>query len=211
MGAALLSSVYLTMPVRTSDTTTYSRVQMASDPRMPMGMSRWGLRVSSAVVATTSKPMKAKNTIAAPKTMPSQPKASGSSPNRTSISGRPASTALAALGASAGGGMNGLQLEAVILTTPAPMNRATTASLMVTMTALKRELSLTPMIATAVRTSTIAPAVRLTEPSPEIDSGMGKTEEKYLAQPTDTAAAPRANSSTRSQPMIQAISSPSEA
>ena len=38
-----------------------------------MGMSRWGLRVSSAVVATTSKPMKAKNTIAAPKPMPSQP------------------------------------------------------------------------------------------------------------------------------------------
>ena len=49
------------------------QVQMASDPRMPMGMSRWGLRVSSAVVATTSKPMKAKNTIAAPKPMPSQP------------------------------------------------------------------------------------------------------------------------------------------
>ena len=122
--------------------------------------------------------MKAKNTIAAPKPMPSQPKASGSSPNRTSISGRPASTALAALGASAGGGMNGLQLEAVIFTTPAPMNRASTASLMVTMTALKRELSLTPMIATAVRTSTIAPAARLTEPSPEIDSGIGNTDEK---------------------------------
>jgi hypothetical protein len=61
MGAALFSSVYLTIPVRTSDTTTYSRVQMASDPRMLMGMSRWGLRVSSAVVATTSKPMKAKS------------------------------------------------------------------------------------------------------------------------------------------------------
>src|SRR4029453_1709873 len=107
--------------------------------------------------------------------------------------------------------MNGLQLEAVIFTAPAPMNRATTASLMVTMTALKRELSLTPTIATAVRMNTIAPAVRLTAPSPEIDSGTGNTDEKYLAQPTDTAAAPRANSSTRSQPMIQAISSPREA
>jgi hypothetical protein len=73
MGAAVFSSVYLTIPVSTRDTTTYSRVQMASDPRMPMGMARWGLRVSSAVVATTSKPMKAKNTIAAPKAMPSQP------------------------------------------------------------------------------------------------------------------------------------------
>ena len=59
MGAAVLSSVYLTIPVRTSDTTTYRTVQMAREPRMPMGMSRWGLRVSSAVVATTSKPMKA--------------------------------------------------------------------------------------------------------------------------------------------------------
>jgi hypothetical protein len=74
--------------------------------------------------------------------------------------------------------MNGLQLAVVILTAPAPMNRATTASLMVTMTALKRELSLTPMIATAVRMSTIAPAVRLTGPSPAIDSGMGNTDEK---------------------------------
>src|SRR4029453_14590855 len=125
--------------------------------------------------------------------------------------GRPASTALAALGASAGGGMNGLQLAVLILTTPAPMNRATTARLMVPLTGLKRELSLTPMIATAVRMSTIAPAARLTGPSPEIDSGIGNTDEKYLAQPTDTAAAPRANSSTRSQPMIQAISSPREA
>jgi hypothetical protein len=74
--------------------------------------------------------------------------------------------------------MNGLQLAVLILTAPAPMNRATTASLMATMTALKRELSLTPMIATAVRMSTIAPAVRLTRPSPEIDSGMGNTDEK---------------------------------
>jgi hypothetical protein len=57
MGAAVLSLVYFTMPVSTSDTTTYSTVQMASDPRMPIGMSRWGRRVSSAVVATTSKPM----------------------------------------------------------------------------------------------------------------------------------------------------------
>ena len=127
------------------------------------------------------------------------------------MSGEPVSTALAASGASAGGGMNGLQLEAVILTAPAPMNRNTTASLMATMTALKRELSFTPRIVTAVSSSTIAPAARLTEPSPEIDSGMGNTEAKYWAQPTATAADPRANSSTRSQPMIQATSSPREA
>src|SRR4029453_10087880 len=210
MGAAVLSSVYLTIPVRTIDTTTYRTVQMASDPRMPIGMSRWGLRVSSAVVATTSKPMKAKNTIAAPKAMPSQPKASGSSPKRTSNSGRPASTALAALGASAGGGMNGLQLAVLILTAPAAMNRNTTASLMDTMTALKRGLSFTPRIIPPVSSSTIAPAVRLTVPSPEIDSGIGNTEAKYWAQPTATAAEPRANSRTRPHPVIQAISSPRE-
>ena len=46
-----------TMPVTTSDTSTYSVVQMASEPKMPMGMSRWGFLVSSAAVATTSKPM----------------------------------------------------------------------------------------------------------------------------------------------------------
>src|SRR5215208_1263550 len=129
----------------------------------------------------------------------------------TSISGRPASTALAALGASAAGGMNGLPLAVLILIAPAPMNRAITASLMVTMTALKRGLSLTPTIITAVSRSTIAPATRLIEPSPEIGSGTGTTEAKYWAQPTATAAAPRANSSTRYQPMIQASSSPREA
>jgi hypothetical protein len=110
MGAAVLSRVCLTTPVGTIDTTTHRTVQMAREPRMPMGKSRRGLRVSSAVV---------------------------------------------------------------------------------TMTALKRELSLTPTIATAVRTRTTAPAVRSTGPSAEIDSGMGNTEETYLAQPTDTAAAPR--------------------
>src|SRR5829696_7130523 len=95
-------------------------------------------------------------------------------PNRTWISGEPVSAALAALGASPGGGMNGLQLAVEI------------------MTALKRELSLTPTIITPVSRSTIAPAARLTEPSPEIDSGIGNTEAKYWAQPTATAADPRA-------------------
>src|ERR671912_2381504 len=109
-------------------------------------------------------------------------------PNRTWISGEPVSAALAASGASPGGGMNGLQLAVEIFTAPAAMNRNTTASLMATMTALKRELTLTPTIITPVSRSTIAPAARLTEPSPEIDSGIGNTEAKYWAQPTATAA-----------------------
>ena len=91
------------------------------------------------------------------------------------------------------------------------MNSSTTASLMATMTALNRELSFTPTIMMAVSASTIAAATRLTEPSPAIDSGTGSTTVRYCAQPTDTAAAPSVNSSTRSQPMIQASSSPSAA
>ena len=40
---------------------------------MPRGMSRCGFLVSSAAVATTSKPMKAKNTSAAAVKMPATP------------------------------------------------------------------------------------------------------------------------------------------
>ena len=43
---------------------------MPSDARMPRATSRWGFLVSSAVVATTSNPMKAKNTIEAPASTP---------------------------------------------------------------------------------------------------------------------------------------------
>ena len=57
----------------TSATATYSAVQIASDPRMPIGRSFLGFLASSAVVATTSKPMKAKKTIDAPAKTPVQP------------------------------------------------------------------------------------------------------------------------------------------
>ncbi len=40
---------------------------------MPIGKSRCGFFVSSAVVETASKPMKAKKTIAAPPMMPPNP------------------------------------------------------------------------------------------------------------------------------------------
>ncbi|CAM5488963.1 hypothetical protein SCYAM73S_03468 [Streptomyces cyaneofuscatus] len=51
---------------------------MMSEPRMPRGMSRWGSLVSSAAVATTSKPMKAKKTMEAAVKMPMMPKLVGS-------------------------------------------------------------------------------------------------------------------------------------
>ena len=45
------------MPTSTADTTTYKSVQIASEPRMPMGMSRWGFFDSCAAVETASNPM----------------------------------------------------------------------------------------------------------------------------------------------------------
>ena len=57
IGAGMLSSLYGTIPTRTADTTTYSSVQTASEPRMPIGMSRWGFFDSCAAVETVSNPM----------------------------------------------------------------------------------------------------------------------------------------------------------
>src|ERR671911_31303 len=69
------------MPVMTMQTSTYKTVQIASEPRMPRGRSRCGFFASSAVVATTSKPMNAKNTSDAPAMMPLTPKVDGTKPN----------------------------------------------------------------------------------------------------------------------------------
>ena len=48
-------------------------MQIASEPKMPIGRSRCGFFVSSAAVATMSKPMNAKNTSAAALKMPPIP------------------------------------------------------------------------------------------------------------------------------------------
>jgi len=45
------------MPTSTAETTTYNSVQIASEPRMPMGMSRCGFFDSWAAVETVSNPM----------------------------------------------------------------------------------------------------------------------------------------------------------
>ena len=73
MGSGTLSSVYLTMPVRTNATAMYSTVQIAREPRMPIGMSRCGFLASWAAVDTASNPMYAKKITPAPRTMPLQP------------------------------------------------------------------------------------------------------------------------------------------
>ena len=57
----------------TAETSTNRMVQMASDPRMPRGMSRCGFRASCAEVDTASKPMYAKKITPAPRRTPLQP------------------------------------------------------------------------------------------------------------------------------------------
>src|SRR3954463_11676179 len=66
-------SLYDVMPTTTSDTATYSTVTIASEPMIPRGTAFCGFFVSSAVVATMSKPMNAKNTSEAPASRPKTP------------------------------------------------------------------------------------------------------------------------------------------
>ena len=77
---------------------------MTSEPMIPRGRSFFGFFVSSAAVATMSKPMNAKKTIAAPAKMPPTPKVLGVKPNSVWISG--AASPLPPLPGWAGG-MNG--------------------------------------------------------------------------------------------------------
>src|SRR3546814_20749712 len=74
------------MPVSSSETTMYSTVQIASEPRMPIGRSRCGLRVSSAAVETASKPRYAKKIVAAPVMNPTTPKCVPPPPPKPSLS-----------------------------------------------------------------------------------------------------------------------------
>src|SRR5690606_24784877 len=104
-----------TMPVMIAATLTYSTAQTASDPMMPIGRSRRGLRTSSAAEVTASKPMKAKNTSAAALNTPEAPK-----------------------------GANGCQLAGSTCQTPTAMNSSTTLVLMMTIRLLMRADSRTP-------------------------------------------------------------------
>ena len=107
-GASILSLSYFTMPVTTRDTDTYRAVQMPREARIPIGMSRWGSLVSSAAVATMSKPMKAKKTSAAPVKMPLIPKDPGENPRSCNSDGVLAAPAAVRLPL---GGMNGDQFD----------------------------------------------------------------------------------------------------
>ena len=98
------------------------------------------------------------------------------------------------------------------------MKSASATTLKITMIVLVRALCLTPASSTPVTASTMNIAGRLTTPpssrGAEIAAGnvTPKTRSrnvlKYPPQPTATAATVTEYSSSRSQPMIQATSSP---
>ncbi len=149
------------MPVTTRATAQYSTVQIASEAMMPMGMSRCGFLVSSAVVATTSKPMYAKKTRAAPAKMPPTPNAVGSMPERNCSSGW-LSPDGASLGAA--GGTNGDQLAGSMNRMPATMTNRTMKIFTATSTMLTRSDSLMPNVMRPPRTTTSRIAMRSTVP-----------------------------------------------
>src|SRR5258707_14467708 len=109
---AVRKSCTVATPLSTCENNTYRIVQITSDPRMPIGMSRCGSLASCAAVETASKPMKAKNTTEAPRTTPDQPKW----PNSPVLDG-----------------MRGCQVAGVMETAPSKMKTTTTNSLMATM------------------------------------------------------------------------------
>jgi hypothetical protein len=107
--------VYFLIPVMTAAISTYSTVQIIRLAIIPIGMSRCGFFVSSAVVETASNPMNAKKTMAAPLIMPPTPL-----------------------------GRNGCQLVGRTMNAPNAITKTTTATLVTTMAVLVRALSRIP-------------------------------------------------------------------
>ena len=118
--------------------------------------------------------------------------------------------------------MNGDQLSGLTNVNPAAMKNRTAASLMATITALNRALSRTPTTSSAVMASTMRAAGRLIR-APSVAHGdavihsgrcspkPARMRWKYPLQPTATVIDPTAYSRMRSQPIIQAMISPSVA
>src|SRR5689334_12278099 len=112
------------------------------------------------------------------------------------------------------GGTNGLQLLVLTYVIPAMITSRTIASLIATTVALNRADSLTPAMMIMVSRPTSAAAATLwCVPVTHAGRWMpmsSRNEAKYVDQPDATAAAPSASSRIRSQPMIQAMISPSD-
>ena len=148
---------YGTIPVSTTVTSTYNTVTMTSDPRMPRGRSRLGFFVSSAAVATMSKPMKAKKTSDAADSTPKTPKLDGAPPVMSCSSGC-SSPATVPAGGGRLGGTKGVRFEASKKKKPTTMTSSTTATLMPVMTRLTRADTLAPCISRMVMTPTMSTA-----------------------------------------------------
>src|SRR5690349_1734424 len=93
---------------------------------------------------------------------------------------------------------------------PSTSTSAITASLIATAIADTREDTLVPTASSTPSTaiSVTAPQSKVTEPSCTVAVSNPKTVPRYCDQPLATTDAASANSRMRSQPMIQATSSP---
>src|SRR3712207_3366244 len=192
------------MPTTTKDTSTYSRAETASVPNSPSGRSRRGRRVSSPRFATASKPVYAKNTTAAAVSTPATPNAEGSRPNSTCDSGRVSPDSSSPTGCA--GGTKGVRFAAFTKNAPATTTNTQMATLTTTSTLVTRDDCRIPSVATPPSTSVMRMAPTLTVLlSPNIEPGRCSNSARYPDHPRATTAAPSANSSTRSQPMIQAM------
>src|SRR3954469_6562477 len=78
---AVRKSSTVATPLNTYENNTYRMVQTTSEPRMPIGMSRFGFFASCAAVDTASNPMKAKKTTPAAPRMPIMPPSGGVMPS----------------------------------------------------------------------------------------------------------------------------------
>jgi hypothetical protein len=130
-------SATVATPVSTYENTTYSTVQITSDPRMPIGMSRAGFLVSCAAVDTASKPMKAKNTTPAAPRTPITPPNGWVTPSGVVY-------VVAA-------GMNGTWLAGFMNPQPMPITISTIATFVMTMTPLTNADSAVPRMRIADR------------------------------------------------------------
>src|SRR5262245_59848235 len=140
IGAATPSSLYRTSPTRTPETRMYSTVEMASEPRIPIGMSFCGFFASWAAVETASKPIYAKKITAAPRIIPLQPYL----PNSPVFSG-----------------IKGDQFAEFTNIAPAAIIIMITATLIMTITELTLADSLMPITSNMVTIAVISTAGRL--------------------------------------------------
>src|SRR3954447_1757643 len=143
--------------------------------------------------------------------MPATPKADGAMPNATCESGwvRPE---VPPDGAGLAGGTNGVRLADLTKNRPAMMTNRQIATLTTTSPFVTQDASRMPTTAMTPRTSTMIMAPTFTvDDSPNSEGGRPSRSPRYPDQPRETTDAPSRNSRMRSQPMIQAIGSPTVA